>query len=182
MGTLAHHTDTLAHVHPQRKRSCREGRRHRHPPGPSGPPTEVQMDSEPESLPTQKVHSPLIGNHAPSGWLRDRGSGLRTRPWYWYPDAAARTSPSEALWVEHIIYNGGLSEHICEQQCLPMRVLGSEPIFPGPIRVLGSEPTFPGEFPDVFYLDTSSHAVICLDTFGRPKTPAPRPCDGDEGR
>ena len=80
--TLAHHTDTLAHVHPQRKRSCREGRRHRHPPGPSGPPTEVQMDSEPESLPTQKVHSPLIGNHAPSGWLRDRGMGLQTHPWH----------------------------------------------------------------------------------------------------
>ena len=83
------HTDTLAQTHARAPR-CE---------GPRGPTTKSRSECEPGGFYTQEVRTPLIDNHAPSGWLFDRGSGLRTRPWY--QDAAPRTSPALS------IYNGG---------------------------------------------------------------------------
>jgi len=79
--------------------------------GPQAHTTESRSESEPGGLHTQGVRTPLVGNHAPSGWLRDRGSGLRTRPWY--PDVASGTSPRV------IIYNGGglVNSHVRLSSC-----------------------------------------------------------------
>ena len=44
--------------------------------------TESRSESGPGSSPAQKVHNPLVGNHAPSGWLLDRGVGLQTHSWH----------------------------------------------------------------------------------------------------
>ena len=107
------HTDTLAYTHARAPR-CE---------GPRGPTAKSRSECEPGGFHIQEVRTPLIDNHALSGWLFDRGSGLRTRPWY--QDAAPRTSPALS------IYNGGLSESICEQHRFPMRVLGSDPTFLG---------------------------------------------------
>ena len=69
-----------------------------------------RSESEPKGFYTQEVRTPLVDNHAPSGWLLDRGKGLRTQPWY--QDAALRTSPVA------IIQRGGLERAICEQHRL----------------------------------------------------------------
>ena len=98
----------------------------------------------------------LVASHAPSGWLVDRAAGLRARTLSL--DAASSASPLGS------VYNGGVSESICEQHRFP-------------IRVLGSDPTFWGLYarPDVGRAENqlSFPNVFCLDTSGRPKTPAP---------
>ena len=75
------HTDTLAQTH-ARAPQCDRPRGHTDKP---------RSECEPRGFHTQEVRTPLDDNHAPSGWLFDRGSGLRTR--LWYQDVAARTSP-----------------------------------------------------------------------------------------
>ena len=75
--------------------------------GPQAQINKSRSESEPRT-----VHAPLVDNHAPSGWLLDRGTGLRTQPVPWYPDAALRTSPAVS------IQKGGLERAICEQHRL----------------------------------------------------------------
>ena len=84
--TLALDTDTLARTHARAPTRA----------GLHSPTTKSRSECEPGGLHTRKVRTPLISNHAPSGWLLDRGSGLRTRPWY--PDVAARTSPLASIY------------------------------------------------------------------------------------
>ena len=139
--TPAHHTDTLAHPHARAPRALAHSK---------GDTTHTKTSSDPGSFRTPRVQeNPLIASHAPSGWLVDRAAGLRART---LPtDVAPRKSPLVS------IYNGGLSESICEQHRSPMRVLGSDPTFWG----LYARPDVgradnQRSFPNVFCLDTQS--------------------------
>ena len=117
-------TDTLAHGHARAPKRA----------GPHGPTDKSRSECKPRGFRTGEVYTPLFSNHAPSGWLSERGSGLRTRPWY--TDATPRTSPLVSI-------NGGVIEQtVCEQHrflflrvgCVDIsisRVLGSKPITGG---------------------------------------------------
>ena len=104
------HTARTQRPHGQKPKSRTRSRRHARAPrveGPRGPPSKSRTLCEPEGFCPHDAHTPLVVNHAPSGWLFDRVSGLRARTWY--QDAAPRTSPLVS------IYGGGLDKTVCEQ-------------------------------------------------------------------
>ena len=103
-------TDTLAHGH-ARASQCDQPRGHIDKP---------RSECEPRGFHTQEVRTPLIDNHAPSGWLFDRVSGLRARTWY--PDVAPRTSPLVS------IYGGFPEQTVCEQHRFLFLRVGCEDI------------------------------------------------------
>ena len=91
--------DTLAHRHARARHGhARARNRHARAPhlhavlGPQAPETKSRSESGPRN-----VHNPLDANHAPSGWLVDRGTGLGTRPVPWCPDVALRTPPAVSI-------------------------------------------------------------------------------------